>query len=65
MIKSLVNLFDHMLAFHPDAQYWGDSGVIGQDGRMKTQKCFLCGVELIKDDGIYKTNKAVKIEVFK
>lgn len=55
MLSSFVRIMQHMEDKHPDSQYWGDSGIIGSDGEMESQKCFLCGEELIKVEGTKKT----------
>lgn len=41
-------IFEHHSEFHPNVQYWGDSGSTLGDKAI-SQVCFVCGMELVKD----------------
>jgi len=48
MFKSLDRLGKHMEEEHPNSTCWGDSIVGGIEGIIISQKCFLCGKELVE-----------------
>jgi len=50
MLKSLDNLIKHMQEEHPDAEFFGDSCFFDVNRKVISQKCFLCGKELLNNE---------------
>jgi hypothetical protein len=49
MFKSFRRLAKHMEEEHPNSKVWGDS-MWYLNGKSQSQKCFLCGKELIEEN---------------
>lgn len=54
MLDTLGNIGRHMIETHPNIKYFGDT-IIEKNGKVTSQKCQICGEELIK----YKTNYGI------
>jgi hypothetical protein len=52
MFESFSNLIKHFEEEHPDATCFGDSCCFDVDGTVKSQKCFLCGKELVNQNSV-------------
>jgi hypothetical protein len=50
MLESLSVLAKHMSEVHPDKEYFGDSCVSNSEGKIISQKCFICGKELVEEE---------------
>lgn len=55
MLETYSAIFEHMGRFHPDSPHWGDSYVTNSSGEVIFQKCQLCGLQLVKSPGVYKS----------
>ena len=47
MLDTLGNIGRHMVEKHPNVKYFGDT-IIEKNGKITSQKCQICGEELIK-----------------
>ena len=61
MFESLNNLIKHMQEEHPDAECFGDSCYFDVTNKVISQKCFICGKELVnkkeeENDKCYTNN---------
>lgn len=46
-----ARIMDHMAKKHPDVACWGDTTISTLDGRVISQECFICGEELVTEEG--------------
>lgn len=60
---SMATTLEHHARFHSNINCWGDSGTSGFGGPVTTQRCFVCGMELVKSPGVFKTIEEQEIEM--
>jgi len=54
-MKEWLNIAKHMREKHPNAKHFGDSVILDKTGKILSQKCQLCGEELIGEQNARKT----------